>query len=723
MSRHREGFAVFRLIFDRSPEVEQVQALLTRMAIDNLAGHLLFEQVESSTDGSMCLIYIEKSRVDFVQRLFEQLLPEARFAKYERSEYDFVDEVFRIKLSDPRLAMKTDRVEYFVDTIRSAMKSVLDKYEDEAVHLMISISGRYRAFEVSDAFIGSFRSNFIDIMTGGNTADLTKEEAKGVRDKFAQAGFQANVRLGIRAKNLWRRKTIREEVQNAIRVLEMTGSRIHFKQTSEKDINLLMLPYGKNTCLSPKEMTSFLGWTKGSKQCPVSLATPRDYVATERIIGHSTAEDLEGVAIGISPEASVFHTDLAGGTGSGKSNVKKSLIVQDILAGRNVISFDPKGDLNEEILRYIPRNRLNDVVFIDPYSDWPVGMNNFNPLKRGAKIDHVTDGILTVFKKTFADAWGKRTEDIMASSLRVLALIPDANLLMLPRLLTDADFRRDVVAKATKADPLGVGSFWKDYEAMGEIARRNMIAPLMSRLRSFTLREPLRHVLGQTNPKFNMDDLFTKSRIVLVSLNKGENSEVAHLLGSLFMIQLWAAIMARGKLPQSQRKLISVYIDEAQDYLDMPFKLEDALSQARGLGVGFTFAHQYRAQFPKELLESIDANVKNRVIFASSPNDAAAYAKLSGGLLSAEDFMRLKRYHVYLQTLHNDNSVWMSGETWKLPDSKTDPNLVKEISKRNYGVPKEEVDQFNIGQANIDQDTADMLDDIEIGKAKRGENE
>jgi hypothetical protein len=725
MARRLHSYKWFKIILDSSPSREQIEALLSRLALDKYSHRMIFESRVGGIRGNLHLIAIEENRVDFVQDLFAQIIPEARFQSYRRSLDDHVEDARRITLSDPKLALKTDRVEYFAHTIQSAMKSAIEPHADEEIMIQISIGGHYPATNVDDSFLRLFHSSFVDFLAG-NPQSLSAEEIRGIREKFATAGFKVNLRYGIHSPNLARRIMLRQRMENAIKIVEMVGSNIRFRKIKPNEINYAMLPNGANPLLSPKEMISFLGWLKSSPEFPKSLAPPRDYNARERVIGNATAEDLEDINLGISSEASLMHTEVIGGTGSGKSNTLTALAAQDIADGRGVFVLDPKGDLVEDILKYIPDKRRGDVVVIDPYSDQPVGINPFAAIKTGARPDVVADGILTTFKKLFADAWGKRTEDIMMSSLLTLAKVPDANLLMLPRLLTDANYRAKLVADAVKDDPLGLGSFWESYEAMGETGRRTIIAPLMGRLRSFTLREPLRHVLGQTNPKFDLSELFTKNKIVLVALNKGEGGEVAHLLGSLLVSQIWSLTLARAKVPPEMRNLVSVYIDEMQDYLNLPMDLEQALTQARGLGVGFTLAHQYRAQLSRELLEGMDANIQNRIIFVLSPTDAAAYAKLTGGLLTAEDFIHLRRYHVYLQTLHHNETVWISGQTWPVPKSHIVPVEIRALSRENYGVNKKEVDQFNLRNANLETETAELLQEIQLGvenSAKGGDDE
>ena len=77
-------------------------------------------------------------------------------------------------------------------------------------------------------------------------------------------------------------------------------------------------------------------------------------------------------------------------------------------------------------------------------------------------------------------------------------------------------------------------------------------------------------------------------------------AESARLLGSLIVGLTWSLALSRASIPPEKRHMVSIYIDELQDYLSLPTSFGDALAQARGLGVAYTVAHQYRGQLPQQ---------------------------------------------------------------------------------------------------------------------------
>src|SRR3989344_2521399 len=60
------------------------------------------------------------------------------------------------------------------------------------------------------------------------------------------------------------------------------------------------------------------------------------------------------------------HVYIIGKSGVGKSKMLELLIRQDIAFGRGLCLIDPHGDVIEAVLDFIPENRAQDVVVIDP---------------------------------------------------------------------------------------------------------------------------------------------------------------------------------------------------------------------------------------------------------------------------------------------------------------------------------------------------------------------
>jgi len=294
----------------------------------------------------------------------------------------------------------------------------------------------------------------------------------------------------------------------------------------------------------------------------------------------------------------------------------------------------------------------------------------------------------------FEESWGPRTQDVVHASLLTLARHGEASLVMVPLLLTNAAFRRSVTHEIASADPIALGPFWAWYEGLSDAERGAVIAPVMNKLRAFLLDPRIRGVLGQVAPRFDLAQVFTDRKIVLVPLRKGTLGQAsAQLLGSLIVAQLWQSSQSRTALPVARRTPVMIYIDEVQDYLHLPTDLSDALAQARGLGVGFTVAHQYLGQLPRELKAGLLGNVRSRICFQLDHDDATVMAK-GHPELTADDFSALPAFHVYASLASQGRTTrYVSGRTLPATSALSDPHCVHQSSAELYGRDRGEIER------------------------------
>jgi hypothetical protein len=352
-----------------------------------------------------------------------------------------------------------------------------------------------------------------------------------------------------------------------------------------------------------------------------------------------------------------------------------------------VVVIEPKGDLIADLLARIPPARVSDVVLLDPTDNArPVGLN---PLAlHGRSPELVADQLLGMFHSLYAEHWGPRTQDIMGASLLTLARLR-MSIAALPLLLTDVAFRRRVLPRVV--DPLGLGPFWSTYESWSEAQKAEAIAPTMNKLRPLLMRPELRAILGQTGG-FDLRRIFTERKVLLVNLSKGLlGPETSALLGSLIVSQLWQAVLGRAAIEPKRRHPVFVYVDEFQDYLHLPVDFADALAQARGLGVGFTLAHQYLHQLDPAMRSAVLANAQSRVAFRLPIEDARVLA--ANGRLAPEDFQSLGAFECYVEAVSGGTvQPWCSAVTLPAGEPLSDPAAVRAASRMSYGVDRASVE-------------------------------
>lgn len=542
--------------------------------------------------------------------------------------------------------------------------------------------------------------------------DVQRPERRPVTVKRQEFRFRAQVRLAARSSDEARARSLINGAAGALRLLESPGVRLRIVRTSISDFSHGRTPWFWANTLSTADLAPMTAWPVGAHPLPgvppahpARLPLAAGVPKAGRVLGHALGGD-EPRPVALSEVDSLRHLHLLGPTGVGKSTVMARLALQDMEAGRGVVVIDPKGDLVEDILRRIPASRTSDVVVLDPLDAVPVGINGLT-----GDADLAADTLLAVFHGMYADAWGPRTHDILHASLLTLARRGDASLVLIPTLLTNPGFRRSVVGRVVKDDPLGLGSFWGWYENISEGERQNAIAPLLNKLRPILLRPGIRAVLGQRHPRFSMRELFDERRILLVSLSKGRlGPEAAHLLGSIVVGLVWNAALARAARSPGNRSAVMLHIDEVQDYLRLPGDLSDALAQGRGLGLGLTLAHQALGQLPPGLRDAIAANARSRLVFALSPRDARDIAATTRGQLHADDFQSLPAFQAYASLLAGGTtSDWMSVTTRPMPAPTTRADTVRAASRGRYGRPRAEIDAELLGMTEPTTGRSDGL--------------
>jgi len=612
------------------------------------------------------------------------------FADAPLAERKAVTVAKQVKRTKSVLSLKTENT---LLVLKTALAALANTKDDETLVMQIALGESYSPSPAPDKAIDPHATLF-DKMCG-NIGTASKESLSSIKVKHSQHGFHSLIRIGADAENRNRAGMLLLSLMSALRQYETSGVKLIFSESEPTQFNEAKIPWFLPLRLSIAELAGFtlLPCTDailfGVEGLHPKLLRPPEWFEDSSKRSFAKSLGAGSVDLHIPIKDSLEHTIILGATGSGKSSVMLSLILQDIKNGLGTLVIDPKADLINDILSRVPENRIEDIVVIDPSDITPVGINPFQ-FSAEASPSLIADTILAVFKQIFSDSWGVYSQDVLSAALLTLAQTPNATLLSLPALLSDEGFRRRITSKIK--DKHGLEPFWEAFETMSHSEKRRTIAPVMNKLRQFTMRPALRNMLGQVKPKFNLSDIFDKNKIILLQLNKGIiGAEAAKLLGSMVVGLTWSLALSRANIPKEERNPVSVYIDELQDFIHgISNDFESSLAQARGLGLGFTLAHQYRAQLPPEIKAAIDTNARNKIIFGLNSSDAKEMAAMSPEL-EAVDFQTLPRYHIYAQMQNNGkNTGWISGQTLPPPDEVSTPFELKAASMERYGGVAEE---------------------------------
>ena len=701
-----------QLFWPRPLSTQTVSELLQRLVADPHSGRLVFE-TRAHAKGLVFLLGVRSSQRDTIAHIVRELVPGVQYTDSTEQPADS-GEATSLANRRPRMdkaaRITTNRSERLlaVSQVEAATRRLLAACSElspgECVTVQVQLGRRRPPRSVP------YQSWWDVLMHGYRPPANTRLDKT---DRCQYHCVQVSVRIGVAGMSHARARQQLLNIFGAMRSVETSHAHLRLTPESATRLNQASVPwypFYTTSLLAASEIALLTGWPIGDSELPALgpisprvmppphwLSSTQSHLAG-RVFGVSNAPGHTHTSLGISPADSLLHTVLLGPTGVGKSTAMLGLILADIWAGRGVLVIDPKSDLVTSLLERIPPSRHKDVVLLDPTMPQVVGLN---PLVSQAARQHpdlVADSLLASFKSIFAESWGVRTEEVLAACLLTLARVSQslpgvATLVAIPSLLTNPELRRRITSKVD--DPLGVSSFWAKFDSWSPEQQRQVIAPVLNKLQQLVMRPHMRAVLGQTAPHFQLDELFTKRKVVLIRLNKGTlGAEAARLLGSLVMGQLWPLILGRANDPPTRRAITSIYIDEVHDFIQgIPGDLADALAQSRSLGVGFTMAHQYRSQLSLAMQRAIDANARNKICFELSGADAKDMAAMAASHLVPADFMLLSRFRIYASYwCEGAKTGWLSGTTLPPPCICSDPLAIAAASCARYGQPAEQVE-------------------------------
>lgn len=434
------------------------------------------------------------------------------------------------------------------------------------------------------------------------------------------------------------------------------------------------------------------------------LVDPKDGVT----LGHNVHRG-EKKLVAILRKDRTRHQYCIGKSGSGKSAFLSWMARQDMANGDGVCVVDPHGDLIEELVQFVPKERAKDVIVFNPAdTERPMGLNILEA-QTPEEMDLASSQATEIFIKIFGDEiFGPRIQHYFRNGCLTLMEDPEegATLIDVPRIFVDEEFMKYKVSKVK--NPV-VRSFWEhEYSHTGERERQEMIPYFSSKFGPFITNSIMRNTIGQTKSAFNFRKAMDDQKILLINLSKGKMGDLnTQLLGLIVVARLQMAAMSRVDMPESERKDFYLYVDEFQNFATDSFA--SILSEARKYHLALIMAHQYIKQLEKKqdtsIRDAVFGNVGTMMSFKVGADDAEYMAKEYAPVLTEQDVLGIANYKAYIKlNINNTTSRPFSLET--IYDmSQANPKIgeiIKQYSRMKYGRKKEFVDQEISARIGID---------------------
>ena len=534
-----------------------------------------------------------------------------------------------------------------------------------------------------------------------------EEVVKAIEEKASKAGMDVCARLIVSASDAGQAQITLENMLNGFAQYSV----FQYGNTFTKSVPSSKMDLGRrfiyrlfderqSSVLNTEEMASLwhlpLPWTEtpnirwlGARRASAPPDVPGPDTGDIEI-GYNLFRGVK-TPVWIKKEDRQRHMYLMGKSGSGKSQMIAQLAIQDIKKGNGVCVVDPHGDLIEQILGNIPRERIDDVVVFNPSDlERPMGLNMLEAKDESVK-DFAVQEMISIFYKLFPpEMIGPMFEHDMRNVMLTLMADPEnpGTIAEIPRMFTDESFAKEWVAKLK--DPV-VKSYWENEVAKtSDFHKSEKLGYLVSKVGRFVENEMMRNIIGQTHSSFDFRDIMDKQKILLVNLSKGKTGEVnANLLGLIIVSKLQMAALGRADMPESERKDFYLYIDEFQNFITD--SIATILSEARKYRLDLIIAHQYIGQLVKDndtkIKEAVFGNVGTMLVSRIGPEDVETLEKVYAPDFNGNDLINSDKVTWYAKMIIDNAQAkpFTLNFTMAPQGDRELAEAVKELSRLKYG--------------------------------------
>ncbi|MBI2196087.1 type IV secretory system conjugative DNA transfer family protein [Candidatus Daviesbacteria bacterium] len=667
--------------------------------------HLSFEIV-ALHESIRFFVSVHKSHQDLIEKQIHGAYPDAEIK--EVSEYNIFSETGETAYAQ----LKLKQADHFpIKTFRdlptdplSAMTSALAKMqfnEGAAIQLIISpAAGNWQ--ETGKKWLKKQKEPGDE---KNPKAPPDAKELEAVEGKLARSGFEAVVRIAVSSTSKESAKAHLANIKAGFEQLsgpynQFTGAKIYSEKGFLTDFIYRYMPkYSKVPVLTPDELASIFHFPNKSIETPyISWLSSKRAPAPEKIptsglyLGRSVFRGVDR-PVYLAEDDRRRHMYIIGRTGTGKSELLKTLMLQDVLAGKGLCFIDPHGDAAEEMLQLIPPSRAEDVIYFDP-SDMarPFGLNMleaYNEEQKHFVVASIIGLMYKLFDPNKTGIIGPRFEHGVRNAMLTAMSDPGATFVEVVRIMTDADFVKELLPKV--ADPV-VRRYWTDQIAQTtDFHKSEVLDYTVSKFGRFVTNKMMRNIIGQSKSAFNLRKVMDEGKILIMNLSKGRiGEENSNFLGLILVPKILAAAMSRSDIPMESRRDFYLYVDEFQNFATDTFA--DILSEARKYRLNLIVANQFIGQIGEDLKNAVFGNVGTLVAFRVGVTDANYLQHEFSPTFTEADLVNIESPHVYIKTIVNGEPVvpfsldtTKDMKKWKAMLNPQVGTAIRELSRLKFG--------------------------------------
>jgi hypothetical protein len=449
------------------------------------------------------------------------------------------------------------------------------------------------------------------------------------------------------------------------------------------------------------------------------LLPPAGWPGEGAVLGETKAPGINQ-RVCVADSDRLLHTYVVGRTGTGKTTLLETMALDDLRRGKGLCVIDPHGDLFNRLLGKVPKDRIDDIILIDPNdADYPVGLNPLEWRTRDER-DRLIGEAQAAIARLMTDEYGSYGNwymgpvfmDHLDLGLRLVTSDPQepGTFLDFYNLYAESHYARRWehthlqdpllerrLAELLQMDPTRPAS--NDGMPFGIYIR--------SKVADFVAGAAIRNLIAQRRSTIDFRRAMDEGKVILVNLGVGESSRNplsprhGRVLGMLLLGRLYAAAKDR---PVNRRTPFHVYVDEFHSLATETFV--DMLSELRKFQVSLVLANQFVSQIKDERIRAaVFGNVGTMVVFPVGLADAPLLEPEMAPL-TRSDLTNLPVWNAYVRAPGRAPTPFtiasiLDPEPYRVARARE----VRAASRRKYARPRRKVEAEILEAATPREDT------------------